>query len=172
MQKPSPGEHREYFQHYIDLVPDGNYIDLLNQNTDTVNRFFNSLPADKHNYRYADGKWIIKEILLHIIDTERVFTYRALAAARGDKETVLPMMDENLYAANTDVSNRTMQDIIEEFNAVRMATTKLYKNMTEEQTKYTANVAGHHTSARAIGYMIIGHVIHHIRVIQERYLLL
>jgi uncharacterized damage-inducible protein DinB len=170
MQKPQPGECREYFHKYIDLVPDGDYIEVLTQSTAEVILFFNNMATEKHEYRYADGKWTPKEVLLHVIDTERVFSYRALAAARGDNASLLPSMDENSYAASTDVSNRAMQDLTEEFAAVRTATAKLFANMTEEQTKQTANANGVNTTARAIGYMIIGHPIHHMNVIKERYL--
>jgi uncharacterized damage-inducible protein DinB len=170
MQRPLPEEHKPYFRHYIALVPEGNYTEVLKENTDNTVRFFKEIAPAKHNYRYTDGKWTIKEILLHMMDTERIFSFRTLAAARGDSRTPLPYMDENLYAAGTDVSERTMEDMLEEFIAIRTATRKLFENMTDSQTKLTANAAGQDTSARAFGYMIIGHVIHHTQVIKERYL--
>lgn len=170
MQKPLPQEHNPYFRRYIDLVKEGNYADLLHNNTTTAVHFFETLPVDKHNYRYAEGKWSIKEVLMHIMDTERVMSYRALAAARGDNKSSLPSMDENNYAANADVTNRTMQDLLEEFKAIRTATAKLFLNMTESQTILLANVAGFPTSARALGYVIIGHVQHHLTITKERYL--
>lgn len=170
MNRPELTEHREYFKRYIDMVPQGEYHALLKQNTEDMLLFMGNIPAEKHNYRYADGKWSIKEVLLHIMDTERIFAYRVLTAVRGDSESLLPMMDENKFAANADVSNRTMQDMLEEFSAVRTATLKLFENMTEEQTKLTANTSGFNTSARAIGYMIIGHALHHMNIIRERYL--
>jgi uncharacterized damage-inducible protein DinB len=170
MQKPLPSEHKEYFKRYIDLVPSGNYISLLQQNTNDLIHFLSTIPVEKHEYRYTDGKWTPKEVLLHITDTERIFSYRALVALRGDSQSLLPSMDENLFAANADVSKRTMQDIIEEFNAIRIATTKLFENTTDEQSIKTANASGFHTTVRSIGYMIIGHVIHHMNIINERYL--
>jgi hypothetical protein len=170
MQKPLPSEHREYFQKYIDLVPDGNYIQVLQDNTASTRSFFKGIPAEKHDYRYAEGKWTIKEVLLHLMDTERVFSYRALTAARGDHESLLPAMGENMFAANANVSNRSIEDMLEEFEAIRTATRKLFENMTDAQTQLTVNASGHPTSARALGYMIIGHVIHHINIVQERYL--
>jgi uncharacterized damage-inducible protein DinB len=170
MQKPLPSEHREYFQKYIDLVPEGNYIQVLQNNTTSTISFFNDIPTEKHECRYAEGKWSIKEVLLHLTDTERIFSYRALVALRGDSESLLPSMDENLFAANADVSTRTMQDLLEEFNAIRTATRKLYENINDAQSIRTANASGFHTSVRALGYMIIGHVIHHMNITQERYL--
>lgn len=127
------------------------------------------IPPEKHAYRYAEGKWTIKEVLMHIIDTERVFAYRAVAAARGDVTPVY-RMDEELYARNVDVSNRTIGDLISEFKTVRNATEFLFKNMTDEQSKRSCNVVTHPMSARAIGYFIIAHVLHHIGVLRARYL--
>ncbi len=170
MQKPAANEHNPYFSRYISLVDDGEYINLLNTNTIETNKFFSQLPTDKHNYRYADGKWTVKEVLMHIMDTERVMSYRALVAARGDHASVLPLMDENHYADNVDVTNRTMEDLLEEFNAIRTATLKLFANITDEQSMRTANANGTPTTARAIAYVVIGHVIHHLNVLQERYL--
>ena len=105
---------------------------------------------------------------MHIIDTERVFAYRALAAARGDTTPVY-RMDEELYAGNVDVSNRTMEDLISEFKTVRKATEFLFKTMTDEQSQRSCNVVTHPMSARAIGFFIIGHVLHHIGVVRVRY---
>ncbi|MBS1774322.1 MAG: DinB family protein [Bacteroidetes bacterium] len=170
MQKPLPTEHREYFSRYIDLVPDGNYTELLQSQTTAEVNFYNNIPANKHDYRYAEGKWTPKEVLLHVIDTERIFSYRALVAARGDNNSILPSMDENLFAANADVSNRTMRSLVDELAAVRTTTKILFENMTEAETKLTANASGFNTSARALGYMIIGHAMHHINITKERYL--
>lgn len=169
MQKPLEGEYKPYFKRYIDLVLEGNFSDLLKNNTTDTVRFFENVPVDKHDYRYADGKWSIKEVLMHIMDTERVMSYRAFAAARGDSSSLLPGMDENMYAANADVSGRTMDDLLEEFKAIRAATAKLFLNLTETQTTGTANVATVPTTARSLGYIIIGHAIHHLNVVSERY---
>jgi uncharacterized damage-inducible protein DinB len=169
MQRPEANEYRAAYQKYFDLIPNGDYIDMLEQNKIETVGFFDSIPPQKHDYRYAEGKWSIKEVLMHIIDTERVFTYRALAAARGDAAPVY-RMDEELYAANVDVSDRTTGDLISEFKAVRKATEFLFRNMTDEQSKRFCNVVTHPMSARAIAYFIIGHVLHHVGVVRSRYL--
>jgi uncharacterized damage-inducible protein DinB len=170
MQRPLPNEHNPSFSHYINLVGEGEYFQLLKQNTHETIRFFNTLPTEKHDYRYAAGKWNLKEMLLHIADTERVFAYRALVAGRGDSSTILYGMDENLYAQHADVSNRTMADLVEEFAAVRTATEKLLVNLKEEQTSFIAQGNPYPVSARALAYVMIGHIIHHIGVVKERYL--
>jgi hypothetical protein len=125
---------------------------------------------EKLDYKYAPGKWTIKELLMHLIDTERVFAYRALVAARGDTSTPHYRMDEELYASNVDVSQRTLESLILEFQAVRSATEKLFENITDAQSKSRCNVVTHPMTARAIGYFMIGHVRHHLKIIEERYL--
>jgi len=170
MQKPLSNEYAAGYQKYFDLVPDGAYLDLLRQNTLETVRFFESLPNEKVDYKYAEDKWTIKEVFMHIIDTERVFSYRGLVAARGDNKTQIFRMDEELYASNVEVSQRSLQSLVSEFNAVRSSTQQLFDNVTDEQSKRECNIVTHPMTARAIGYFIIGHVEHHVKVIKERYL--
>jgi hypothetical protein len=107
---------------------------------------------------------------MHIIDTERVFSYRALAAARGDNETPVYRMDEELYAGNVDVSRRALPSLLAEFKAVRAATLCLVENITDAQSKRLCNIVTHPMTARAIGYFMIGHVQHHVGIVKERYI--
>jgi uncharacterized damage-inducible protein DinB len=169
MQKPQIGEYNPYFQRYIDLVSEGNIADLLAKNTAQVKRFFKKIPVDKHDFRYAEGKWTIKEVLIHIIDTERVMAYRAMAISRGDM-TSLPGFDENTYVENVDVSSRTMESLLAEFMAVRAASQVLIANMTEAQSKILGNANSHGTTPRALVFILLGHPIYHINVTKERYL--
>lgn len=170
MERPETTEYHPNYQKYFDLVPAGDYLKLLQHNsTDTVT-FFESIPPEKHDYRYAAGKWSVKELLMHIIDTERVFSYRALAAARGDNETPVYRMDEELYAGNVDVSRRALPSLLAEFKAVRAATLCLFENITDAQSKRLCNVVTHPMTARAIGYFMIGHVQHHVGIVKERYI--
>ena len=170
MQRPLADEYHENYQKYFDLVPEGAYLEMLGQNSRDTVRFFETLPKAKLDYKYAPGKWSTKELLMHLIDTERVFSYRALVAARGDATSPHYRMDEELYAKNVDVSNRTLPSLISEFQAVRSSTEKLFENLTDAQSKWRCNVVTHPMSARAIGYFIIGHVRHHLKIIEERYL--
>jgi uncharacterized damage-inducible protein DinB len=169
MERPEPNEYNADYQMYFDLVPGGKYLQILRRNSVATVEFFENLPLDKHDYRYAAGKWTVKELLMHIIDTERVFSYRALAAARGD-ETPVYRMDEELYARNVDVSQRTLASLVAEFKAVRKATECFLENVTDVQSKRWCNVVTHPMTARAISYFIIGHVEHHIGVVRQRYL--
>jgi uncharacterized damage-inducible protein DinB len=170
MQRPSADEYATSYQKYFDLVPEGDYLSLLRQNLiNTITRL-EKIPTERLDYRYAEGKWTIKEVLMHIIDTERVFSYRALVGARGDATTPHYRMDEELYAKNVDVSHRTLQSLISEFKAVRASTEQLFENFTDAQSKLHCNIVTHQMTTRAIGYFMIGHVQHHLTVIEERYL--
>lgn len=170
MKKPEAIEYKPYFQRYIDLVKEGNFLEELENNKTETIRFFKSIPENKHNYRYAEKKWTIKEVLMHMIDTERGFSYRVLVCARADGQTPLYPMDEDRYAANVDVTNRTMDSLIKEFEVVRESATFLFENLTEAQSTFLGDNITHKISARALGYILIGHVKHHTNVIKERYL--
>ena len=170
MNRPEENEYNPYFQNYIDLVEVGDFYNIFNYNTKQTEDFFNSIQNDKHNYKYADDKWTIKEVLMHIIDTERVFAYRTLVCLRGDNKTPLHSMDDNLYASNIDVTNRNMESLLEEFKVVRANSMLLFENISEEQSKFLGNGVSHNFSARALGLIMMGHILHHIKIIKERYL--
>jgi uncharacterized damage-inducible protein DinB len=170
MNRPLANEYAASYQHYFDLVSKDDYLSLLKRNSIETIKYFERIPNEKLDYRYAEGKWRIKEVLMHIIDTERVFSYRGLVAARGDSSTPHYRMDEELYARNIDVSHRPLQSLISEFTAVRASTERLYENITDAQSKLWCNIVTHPMTARAIGYFIVGHVRHHLSIIEERYL--
>jgi uncharacterized damage-inducible protein DinB len=169
MERPSTGEYAAGYQKYFDLVPEGDYLTLLKQNSTSTIAFFETLSAELLDYKYAEGKWTIKEVFMHIIDTERVFSYRGLAAARGDASPHY-RMDEELYARNVDPSARSLKSLISEFEAVRGSSEQLYEHLTDAQSKLICNIVTHPMTARAIGYFLIGHVQHHLNVIRQRYL--
>ena len=132
-------------------------------------RFVQNLPMDKFDYRYAEGKWTIKEIIQHIIDTERIFAYRALRISRNDK-TPLPGFEENDYVDNTDAKNRSIQDFLTEFSAVRHSNLLMFKSFSDEQLRRIGIASQHEVSVRALGFLIIGHMKHHQKIFIERYL--
>lgn len=168
MQKPLTGEYADGYQQYFDLVPEGDYLTLLAQNTVETIDYIEAIPAERLDYKYAPDKWTIKEVFMHIIDTERVFSYRGLVAARGDESSHY-RMDEQLYAGNVDVSQRSLTSLLAEFKAVRASTQLLYENMSDAQSKRTCNIVTHPMTARAIGYFLIGHANHHLNIIKQRY---
>lgn len=131
--------------------------------------FFQSIPFEKQEFQYETGKWTPKDILLHLIDAERIFAYRALRIARND-QTALHGFDENEYVPYAKANSRDMQNLIDEFLAVRNATISLFANFNEEQMIRVGNASGSTVSVRAIASIILGHELHHVAVIKERYL--
>lgn len=170
IKKPEIHEYKPTFQKYIDLVGDGNFPEELEKNKWETIQLFKTIPEEKQNYRYAEKKWTVKEVLMHIIDTERGFSFRTLVGARGDGQMPLHVLDENLYAAHADVTNRSMESLLDEFETVRKSITYLFENLTESQSLFKANYVTYPTTTRAWAYITIGHVKHHNNIIRERYL--
>ena len=170
MEQLSNTEFGSYYQNYIEKA--SNYNSILEGLESTQNElleFYNALPESKLTYQYEVGKWTPKDILLHLIDSERIFAYRALRIARNDK-TSLPGFEENDYVPEAIANNRSLSDLLEEFNTVREATLSLFKSFSTEQLLRTGTASNNPISVRAIGYITIGHVLHHKRIIEERYL--
>ncbi len=128
-----------------------------------------SLSDENWQYSYAEGKWTPKEILLHTIDTERIFCYRALQIARSEN-AILPGFDENLFAENSNANERSPEDLINEYRTVRQATTALFESFSEQTMNNTGNANDKPLSVQAAGFIICGHELHHINIIKERYL--
>ncbi|MEN8123973.1 MAG: DinB family protein [Bacteroidota bacterium] len=171
MEELNKNEYASYFQGYIDLAIEKNHDfhqSLLLSLKDSIN-FFNTIPVDKHLFRYADNKWTIKEILQHIIDTERILSYRALRFSRGDK-TNIPGYDDNKYAENSFANYRDFENLINEFIEVRKSTIYLFKSFQSETLKNIGIAGDNNVSVRALGYIISGHLLHHIRIIEQLYL--
>lgn len=162
----------EYSNHnatYIKAAANVELIEELEICLHDFIRFVQNIPMDKFDYRYAEGKWTIKDIIQHVIDTERIFAYRALRISRNDT-TPLPGFEENDYVENTNANGRGIQDLLAEFSAVRYATLFLFKSFSEEQLKRMGMASNTAISVRAIGFIIIGHQKHHQNIFQERYL--
>ncbi len=169
MSKPVDGTFPTYFKNYIDLVVEDNLKDALKNQESDINNFFVSIPEAKSNDPYAPGKWTLKELLQHIIDTERIFNYRALALARKEKNS-LPGFDENEYAANSNANNRNWKDLCEELIAVRKATVILFNSFTDEVLHHSGFANNKPVTVLALGYVIAGHLNHHKKIVEERYL--
>ena len=170
MTRPLPSEFHPFYNGYIQNVPDGNFLQQLKENTLEVRSFFSSVKKEKQDYRYQPGKWTIKQIIMHMADTERVMSYRALTISRGDINATLPQMDENVFASHAKVAGRTIEDLVNELMVIREATTLLFGYMTDEQSMFKGNVLAHVITPRALGYIIVGHAIHHMNIIKQRYL--
>lgn len=162
-------EYSSFNATYIHELEDVNLIEELEICLHDFIRFVQNIPMDKFDYRYSDEKWTIKDIIQHLIDTERIFSYRALRISRND-QTPLPGFEENNYVENTDANGRSIQELLSEFSAVRHSNLLLFKSFTEEQLKLIGTASNNLISVRAIGFLIIGHQKHHQRIFQERYL--
>jgi len=155
---------------YIGLVPDdGLLLKHLQDNFIAIRELILSLPEEKLHYRYAKDKWTIKEILVHIIDDERIYAYRALRFARNDK-TELPGFEQNDYALNSGANDRSVQNILEEYEAVRHATIALFNGLPEDSFLRMGTANKNKVTVRALAYHIAGHELHHINIIKKKYL--
>ena len=168
MPKPASGTYPPYFEKYINRVETDSVTEAINKYAQPLIKFFENIPADKAGYRYAEGKWSVQEMLQHIIDTERIFGYRALCIARKDK-TPLPGFDENTYANASNADKRSWDNLIEELKAVRTSTDLLLRSFTQEHLQETGITNGQPNTVNGICFVIIGHLLHHKKVLEERY---
>ncbi len=162
-------EYSEFNATYIKALDDVCLLEELEISLHDFIKFVQNIPMDKFDYRYAKGKWTIKDIIQHIIDAERIFGYRALRISRNDK-TPLPGFEENDYVENTNANGRSIQELLTEFSAVRHSNLLLFKSFSDVQLTRIGIASNHPISVRAIGFLMIGHQKHHQRVFQERYL--
>lgn len=162
-------EYAAYYAQYISKAGDASLLEALKISTEALNDLFDTISDEKMNYSYADGKWTIKEMLLHIIDTERVFAYRALRFARQDT-TSLPGFEHNDYVVVSGAKNRSKASLLQEYNAQRASTIMLFANFNDEMLKSIGNASGNPMSVRALGFVIAGHETHHCNILRERYL--
>jgi len=169
MPKPLPTTYPEYFKRYVDQVPEEDLSTAFSNQLSVINKLLNSITEEKSMYAYDTGKWTLKELLQHMIDTERIFNYRALCIAR--KESVsLPGFDENTYAEHSNANSRTWEDMVDEFLTVRRSTEFLYKSFSDEVLEYSGLSNNKPTTVLSLGFTTIGHFYHHKKVMEERYL--
>ncbi len=167
--RPEPSEYGSYYGTYVSKVPEGDVLDILERQRGEMRQLLGDLPADKANYRYAPGKWSIKEVIGHMADTERVFCYRSLRFARGDG-TPLPSFDENDYVLNANFAQRTIMDLADEYDAVRRATILLFRNFSPDAFMRIGTASEREFTVRALVYIVAGHERHHLALLRERYL--
>jgi uncharacterized damage-inducible protein DinB len=172
MQKPTGNEYpqNKYFSFYIEQVDYQNVIEALTVNKDRVINLFKSLSEEQKNFRYEVGKWSPHEILGHLTDTERIFGYRALCIARGEKQS-LPGFDENEYADGAKFSEISFESLLDQYRLVREGSLALFLSFTDEVASQIGTANGNAVSAKALIWMIAGHEIHHLRVLKEKYLI-
>jgi len=169
MYKPTATEYAPFYETYVKLVPDIELMDAFTQSFIITDQIWEKIPESKAEFQYAVNKWTIKQVLQHIIDTERIFNFRALCFARGEQQPVFGF-DENTYADQATVTHRKLQDIQTEWFFLRQSTTHLFGSFNEDMLQKKGIANGTMISVNALGYIIIGHSLHHFNIIKERYL--
>jgi hypothetical protein len=167
--RPLTSEFAAYCAKYIALVPDGDFLANLESETSVLLALLDSISEKKSLFRYAPGKWSIREMILHVADVERIQSYRVLRFARRDT-AALPGFDPASYIAPSHAENRAWKSIVDEFAAVRAATLELFRNLPDDVWTLGGVADGHQFTVRAIAYTIAGHAIHHRKILSERYL--
>lgn len=166
--RPTEQEYAHFYGGYVALVEERTPIAALENTLEEARQFLPSIPPDKAGYRYAAGKWSIKEVLQHMIDTERVMAYRALRFARNDK-TEVPGYDENAWVEALDLSNRSLQELSEELLELRASSLRLFSSFPQATYTNAGKANGQPASVRALAYIIAGHQRHHFTILKERY---
>jgi len=166
--RPAPSEYAPFYHGYVASVPEGDVVALLREGGRTLLDAVAAVPEARGGFRYAEGKWSIREVIGHLIDAERIFTYRALRVARGDT-TPLPAFDENEYVKTAGSDTRTLSNLAREFNAVRESSVQLFESLPDEAWGRVGVASGKDISARALAYITVGHAMHHLRILRERY---
>ncbi len=171
ISKPNAGEYSPYAAGYVALATGGDALAQLTELKDSSYQLFTNLPANKADYAYADGKWTIKQVLGHMCDTERVFAYRLLCILRGEQQT-LPGFEQDDYAeyANPGFAKRSIESLAEEFRIIRQSTLFIVDNIDPDEELITGSISDYRASVRGLCYVIVGHELHHLNILKERYL--
>lgn len=168
-KRPKLEEFPAYTRNYIKLIPEGNIVDILTEQLDTTYNLLSQVTEDQARYRYEEGKWTLSEVLGHLTDTERIMAYRILRIARGDQNSLMGF-DENEFVKKASFSLRPMAELLEDYQNVRRATISLLKGLPHHSLKYQSNANGFDVSVETVAYMIVGHELHHLKMIKEKYL--
>jgi uncharacterized damage-inducible protein DinB len=169
MARPQPQDSSSFYHKYINLVNGDSAAEAVKNHSAEILQFYSNLPEEKAGYAYAEGKWTLKDVMQHIIDAERVFTYRTMRIARKDT-TPLPGFDENSFAANSGAGSRSFASLKEEFALLRQATDVFITTLTDEQLQNTGTASNNPVTANAVAFITYGHLLHHMNITRERYL--
>lgn len=168
IHRPQPNEYPAFAQAYVGSVPDENVLELLESNKQVTYDLFRKLTEEQAMHAYAEGKWTLKQVLGHMIDTERTFAYRALCFSRNNIE--LPGFDQDIYVNNTDFNSRSIQSLADEYKVTRESNMFLYRSLSEDQLLRSGNASGYPVTVRGLVYMTAGHEQYHLMLIKEKYL--
>jgi hypothetical protein len=170
MSRPEKNEYAEYYETYVSLVDETDVVSALQNQLAEIENLFAGITEEKGAHAYAEGKWSIKELVGHLIDGERIFSHRAFRFSRAD-QTPLASFEQDDYVAHGDFNQRALAGLIEEFSLVRKANSLLFQNLSAEAWSRTGEASGAEISVRALAFIMVGHVRHHINVLKERYLI-
>lgn len=157
-----------YYQQYLKYVQDKNILELLSEDLISSEEYFESIPESKFDHAYATGKWTVKQVLQHLIDTERIFAYRALRFTRNDPEELSGFEQDN-YIAEKNLSGILFENLLKEWILVRKSTIIFFENLAVGEQDRTGRVDGQEFTPEGIGYIIVGHTRHHISILKEKY---
>ncbi len=169
MKRPEANEFAEYYNTYISLIDGDGVMPVLDAQSAKLRAVFSTVPEEKGTFAYAPGKWTLKEALSHLIDGERIFSYRVLRISRGD-ETPIEGFEQDGYIENSNANNRSFADLLDEFDLQRKANLLMLNNLDEAASLRMGNASNSPISVRALTYIMAGHVQHHLDVLRERYL--
>ena len=162
-------EFEKYIQRYLDLVPSAQWIEEMKIASDETLQIYESLSEEQGNFAYSEGKWSLKTLLQHLIDTEKVFAYRALRFSRKD-QSLVSGFDEEAWANHSYADSRTLKSLIKEFKLTRKQSFIFFKTLPEDALQLSGTVNGNSINVETIGKLTVGHNIHHLNIIKERYL--
>lgn len=168
VSRPEPGEYAPYYDRYISLIQGNDILTTLDAQRRQMLLFLSGRDEADGDYRYAPGKWTVKELLGHVCDTERIFAYRALRISRGDR-TPIEGFDQDPYVQNAPFAHRPLAEVIEDYIAVRRATLTLFRNLDEQAWLRRGTANNNDVSVRAIAYTAAGHELHHRRILEQKY---
>jgi DinB superfamily len=168
MERPAPTEYIPYYESYISLVPGKPIVAVLEEQLAEVREWVETVPEERETYRYAPGKWSLREAMGHVVDSERIFAYRACAIARGETQP-LPGYEQDDYVAESAADHRRLSDLLEELEWQRRGNVLLFRGLTEAAWRRMGLANNDPVSVRALAYIMAGHVTHHLRVFRERY---
>ena len=169
IKKPQPDEYAPYAAGYVNKVPAGPILEILDYLKESSYNFFSRMTTEQGDYAYAAGKWTLKQVLAHMIDTERVFSFRAFCFSRGEQNP-LPGFSQDDYVAGNNLEGRSIQDLANEFKIVRESSLYIYRSLTEQQSMLKGVASNHPVSVRALVYMTAGHELYHLDLIKEKYI--
>ena len=167
-RRPESTEHAPYFARYIDLVPEADVLTALDWQMKETARILGKLDEERANFRYADGKWTIKQVIGHLGDVERIFAYRALAIARGETNP-LPGFDEDTYVRQAEFDSWRFQDLVDALSIVRRSNVLMFRNLSPDAWDRRGHANDSPATVRALAYSILGHERHHLGILRERY---